>query len=342
MLGLREHEHRVLHFSRSNHIEAHAPFLEILERAGIACADVPYQSLRDEKRRREALGDFEPEVVLFHWWGHDPWREWLQELNRAPLSRRPCFVCVLHNSNFPALPGYDRYVPVARSQLKQVEHIAPDRVRVIPNGVDRDRFRAERVRERFDGELVIGRVSSLREGKIPVDWVRTAARFEVPRARFIIAGGGNLLPVLDADVRERNLEQTFSLTGFVPRPDVSAMLARFDVFCHVTSTANECNPLALIEALAAGLPIVAEARGGIPEIVSHGVNGLLAGSVDEVGEHLNELQRRPELVARLSEGARRTSRHFSLRRQLDRYRALLADVERERYTGFRAKTPGLD
>ena len=127
--------------------------------------------------------------------------------------------------------------------------------------------------------------------------------------------------------RRSALEDHFELPGYVERERVPALLEGFDVFCHVTSTAVESHPLALLEALAAGVPIVAESRGGIPEIVTHGVNGLLASSTHEIGDHLHALRRDDALREHLSLGARRTAPKFSLARQLAAYRRLLAEID---------------
>jgi glycosyltransferase involved in cell wall biosynthesis len=181
--------------------------------------------------------------------------------------------------------------------------------------------------------MVVGRISRLSADKIPIDWVRTVAAYGLARTRFVVAGDGPLSDALRDDVNALGLGDRFELPGYVARARVPALLTRFDVFCHVTSTAVECHPLALLEALAAGVPVVAEARGGIPEIVTHGVNGLLASSREEIGEHLHTLRRNDALRTRLSVGARRTAPRFSLAGQLTAYRRLLADIDRERRAG---------
>jgi glycosyltransferase involved in cell wall biosynthesis len=329
-LGLAEHSHRMVHFSTANGRVPYRPFIDALERAGIPTADVHWGALNDARERRRILDGFTPDVVLFHWWGMDPCRWWLRAIADAPLGKRPTFVCVLHRSGVPAPVGYDHYVLVTRTQRGQVAHVAPERVHLIANGVDLRRFSPVAPRRAPHGEVVIGRVSSLREGKIPADWVRTAASYGIPRTRWVMAGAGSLRARLQRDVEELGLERSFSLPGHVPRPDVPRLLSGFDVFAYVTSTAVECHPLALLEALAAGVPIVAEARGGVPEIVRHGANGLLARSADEIGEHVSRLAHDHELRARLARGARRSAEGFSLERQLRGYRRLLASAARER------------
>src|ERR1700676_25031 len=102
--------------------------------------------------------------------GSDPLMPWV--LVEKP--DRPTFICIMHHHDIPAVEGYDRYVLVSRSQLPQVSHIAPWRVKVIPNGVDLRRFppfspclanESGFTKRPF----VVGRLSELREGKIPLD-----------------------------------------------------------------------------------------------------------------------------------------------------------------------------
>lgn len=327
-LGLSRHEHQVLHSTAARGRVPYRRFLVRLAGAGVRCHDVPLDALCDGRERRRILGDFQPDVVLFHWWGRDCLRTWVDEAPDYDRARRPSFVCVLHHAGIPAPPGYDRYVMVTRTQKEQVP--AGSQIRMIPNGVDLSRFRSSGRRTRPRDRMVVGRVSRLSPDKIPVDWVRTAAAYGLPRTRFVIAGDGPLAVSLREDVAALGLDDHFELPGHVGPARVPALLKRFHVFCHVTSTAVECHPLALLEALAAGVPIVAEARGGIPEIVTHGVNGLLASSADEIGDHLHTLRRDDALRERLSLGARRTAPRFSLSRQVAAYRRLLAEIDRER------------
>lgn len=325
-LGLSEHTHRVAHASAARGYTAHAPFVRRLARAGVRCHDVPLEGLGEPRERQRLLADFQPDVVLLHWWGRDCLRAWVDDAGAVSPDRRPSFVCVLHHTGLPAPPGYDHYVMVTRSQLPYVPRA---RSRLIHNGVDLGRFRVARA-PRPEGCMVVGRISRLSHDKIPSDWVRTAAAYGLPRTRFVIAGDGPLAGALRDDVAALGLADDFELPGYVARASVPALLRRFDVFCHVTATAVECHPLALLEACAAGVPIVAEARGGIPEIVRHGVNGLLASSTDEIGEHLHALRRDDALRRRLAIGARHAASRFSLARQLAAYRRLLAEIDHER------------
>ena len=334
VLGLREHTHRVIHFGSANGVPVHAPFVRALRAARVPCADAHWSCLADPDARTRVLAGFHPDVVLFHWWGKDPWLPWLTAARAEPRTARPAFVCVLHHAGARPVPGYDRYVLVAPNQAADVRHLARTRLRLSPNGVDLARFAGARPvapARRAAGDpapMVVGRLSNLRPVKVPADWVRTLAGFAVPDTRFVIAGDGPSRVALEADARTLGAPGQFVFPGYVPRDRVPALLASFDVFCYATAEAEECHPLALLEALAAGVPIVAEARGGIPAIVRHEENGLLAGSVAEMGIHLRRLRRDPALRARLARGARAAAGRFSLARQLGRYRRLLRGLPR--------------
>jgi glycosyltransferase involved in cell wall biosynthesis len=329
LLSLPEHQHRVIHFSRANSIAAEPTFVDALRSAGIECIDTHWDSLRDDDLRSNVLGGFRPDVVMFHWWGNDPWLAWVN----SPKPDRPAFVCVLHHEGIAAKAGYDRYVLVSRSQLPQVSQVPAERVVVIPNGIDLVRFHdaGDEWDRPIDSEkrpFVVGRLSELREGKILPQWVHTLASYRLDNTHFTIAGDGKLLPTLREAAIDFNLMDRISFPGYVPRSEVPSLLKTFDVFCYVTSSAVECCPLAILEAMAAGLPVVAEARGGIPEIVVNGENGLLANTLDEIGNHLRHLQDDHALRRRLGRGARATAENFSLKNQISAYRTLLASLQR--------------
>ena len=331
ILSLPEHQHRVVHFSNANGIAAETTFVDALRSAGIDCIDTHWDSVRNEELRSEIVDGFQPDIVLFHWWGKDPWLPWV--ISRRP--GRPAFVCVIHHSGIAAKAGYDRYVLVSRSQLRQVDHIPPHRVQVIPNGIDLERFPigTDRRSSPFDVRdrpFVVGRLSELREGKIPDRWIRTLASYRLENTRFVIAGDGALLPILRKSAIDLKLDGQISFPGYIRRREVPSLLETFDAFCYVTSSAVECCPLAILEAMAAGVPVVAEARGGIPEIVVSGENGLLARSLDEIGDHLRRLREDPALREYLGRGARATAERFSLKKQIAAYRDLLTDIQRER------------
>jgi glycosyltransferase involved in cell wall biosynthesis len=99
------------------------------------------------------------------------------------------------------------------------------------------------------------------------------------------------------------------------RSDVRNLLARSDIF--VLATLSEGMPLALLEAMAEGLPAVASRVGGMPEIVQDGENGLLVppGDATELARALHRLMADADLRMRLGYAARRTiADHYDLER----------------------------
>ena len=94
---------------------------------------------------------------------------------------------------------------------------------------------------------------------------------QVPDARFVIAGEGELRPVLERQIKDHHLEKHVLLAGF--RPDVLSLHKAFDIF--VMSSVTEGLGTSLLDAMAAGKPVVATRAGGIPEVVIDGETGFL-------------------------------------------------------------------
>jgi glycosyltransferase involved in cell wall biosynthesis len=99
---------------------------------------------------------------------------------------------------------------------------------------------------------------------------------EVPDARFVILGEGELREHLERQVREYRLEKHVLLPGF--RTDVLGCIKGFDLFAM--SSVTEGLGTSLLDAMACGKPIVATDAGGIPEVVAHGVTGTIVPARD--------------------------------------------------------------
>lgn len=143
---------------------------------------------------------------------------------------------------------------------------------VVPLGIELDRFSGAEPALRYDGPIV-GNVARLAEQKGQAVLIDAApsvlARF--PDARFVLVGDGELRGELEARVRALGLADCVLFTG--ERDDVPELLASFDVFAFPSLFEGLC--LAVIEAQAAGVPVVATPVGGIRETVVPGETGLL-------------------------------------------------------------------
>ena len=167
---------------------------------------------------------------------------------------------------------------VARS-LRSMYGVNPD---VVLNRISLDRFaprdEAERLAWRrahgFDPDDLIGvMVGRLRDVKNPLGLVRAfrPVAMEQPRAKLVLVGDGDLRADIEALVAELGLDGQVRLLG--SRSDVPEILAASDYF--VLNSRYEGLCVAIMEALAAGLPVVATGVGGIPEVVDTGSTGLL-------------------------------------------------------------------
>ncbi len=162
--------------------------------------------------------------------------------------------------------------------------IAPERVTTVYEGVDVDRIAAIDPID-LHGEYwfpaqapIIGNVAALvahKGQRYLLDAAAIVVR-EVPHARFLILGEGELRQELEHRLRHLKLDQHVLLAGF--HTDVLARLKAFDIF--VMSSVTEGLGTSLLDAMAAARPIVATRAGGIPEVVEDGVSGLLVPPAD--------------------------------------------------------------
>ena len=192
------------------------------------------------------------------------------------------------------------------------------RTHVIELGIDLDRFAAGKPVLPTD-EPLVGNVARLAEQKGQRFLVEAAAR--VPEARFAIVGDGELRGDLERRTHELGVADRVLFTG--ARDDVPDLLASFDVFAHPSLFEGLC--LAVIEAQAAGVPVVATPVGGIRETVIDGETGLLVPprDPDRLAQAIRRLLGDPGLARRLAEEARRRVRErFSAERMVERTLAL--------------------
>ena len=128
------------------------------------------------------------------------------------------------------------------------------------------------------GSPVVGNVAALvphKGQRYLIDAAHLVVQ-QVPDARFVILGEGELREHLEKQVREHHLEKHVLLPGF--RTDVLGCIKGFDLFAM--SSVTEGLGTSLLDAMACARPIVATRAGGIPEIVEDGVNGLLVPARD--------------------------------------------------------------
>lgn len=219
----------------------------------------------------------------------------------------------------------DRYIAVSHAERAALVGARfPDRIDVVWLGIDTEAFaRPQRSAEELRGEL------GVRTGEIVVTsvcrffWPRdfatlirgfARAKIRVPELRLVLVGDGPWRPQLLQHIAAHGLSGEVILPGM--RQDVVELLHASDVFA-LTSGGGDGLPVSILEAMAAGRPVVATASDGIPEEVMHGETGLLVpkGGVSELADALVRLSEDPNLRRRWgAAGQDRVRRHF--RREL--------------------------
>lgn len=180
---------------------------------------------------------------------------------------------------------------------------------------------------RSAGPPVVGTAARLVPIKGVLDLVRAFAmvRAEVADVRLEIAGSGPEGLRLEHEIDVLGLAGAVKLLGW--RSDLSQLLPSWDIFA--LASFDEGLPISALEAMAAGLPVVATAVGGVPELVSEGKTGFLVprGDVDALAERLRVLLLNPE--RRLAMGAAgqvRAREEFSIERMVAAVAAVYDDA----------------
>jgi glycosyltransferase involved in cell wall biosynthesis len=273
---------------------------------------------------------------------------------RLVLTRHVPFA--LNSLHRLALANVSRVIAVSAGVARKLGEqgiFSPDKIRVIPNGVDFDHY--DRALEGFDREkyrrtlstsarLIVGTVGELSETKGQEDFVRAAASV-VRRTHsggafngsglgveFLIVGEDNSEDQrtrrrLEQIIEAENLRGRVHFRGFAP--DLPRLLAALDVY--VSASRAEAFGLATVEAMICGAPVVATATDGSREIIDDGRTGRLVpvGNVEALSAALAELLEDERERERLGANALHSvTERFSLKRMVDEteriYRSALA------------------
>lgn len=206
------------------------------------------------------------------------------------------------------------------------EGVHPAKVVTIANGLDVERFAARKQRATPRGSRVVTTVANLRPGKGHDVLLRAAARLvrRVPDIRFRIIGDGPRRRDLQRQAVALRISSHVDFLGY--RSDVPELLRGSDIF--VLPSLMEASPNALIEAMAAGVPIVATRVGGIPEAIEHERSGILVPAGDDraLAAGIARLMKRPQIAARLADAARQSAAsRFSFDRMVREFQQLYFD-----------------
>jgi L-malate glycosyltransferase len=230
----------------------------------------------------------------------------------------------------PLLSRFDSSIVAVSHELRDymIESRFPsERVRVIHNGIEPavaasplDRRRARMLLGLDDRAFVVTTVARLDPVKDLVTLLDAFAhvRTRVPSARLVIVGDGPERQRLEARAAQDDLAGSVRITGY--RADVRALLPAADVYA--SSSISEGVSITILEAMATGIPVVATAVGGTPEILSDGTGGILVPSRDpaRMGAAIVSLAEDHRQRAALAGAARhRLETSFTIDRMVDDY-----------------------
>lgn len=221
---------------------------------------------------------------------------------------------------------------VARS-IRAVYGIEPE---TIANGIDTRAFDRPDARPRWreangfgPEDILIVSAARLEPQKNPLALIEAFATTvsAEPNCRLLMAGAGTLLDAARERSAQLGIEGAIHFLGV--REDMPELLNACDVFALASDW--EGHPLSIMEAMAEGLPAVATAVGGVPEIVANGITGLLVspGDVAELAEALLWLVRNPDQRAEMGAAARAESSRFDSSAMAASYAALFERLWKE-------------
>jgi len=278
----------------------------------------PRKVARDVRALRRLLreGDFD----LIHTHGsQDSWAVTFALINFHP---RPVVLRTRHNI-FPIRDHFlnrklygtwtDGLVCISEAIVEYCAakpYLKRENLSLIHSAVDAERFNVPRDRSLLEEFGVADRFVAVVTGRLRkekghthlIDAMKRVAA-EVPKFVLLVVGSGSLEGELKEQARAAGLQARVIFTGF--RTDIPQILAAADLF--VMPSISEGLGTAILEAGAAGLPIVSTPVGGIPDIIRDGDTGLLAspGDSDALADALIRMSGDPDLAARCGEAARR-------------------------------------
>lgn len=259
----------------------------------------------------------------------------------------PVIASALHSTGWPdgvgrlnrlLTPVTDAFIGVASAHGKHLvdnERFPEEKVFVIPNGIDTDRFSPSQAKQDLR-KRVLGLegdspvcviVAALRPEKNHSLYIRMAAKVceQVPDAKFLIVGDGPERPTIEQLTTELGIVDNVCFLG--TRHDIDQILPACDAFALTSD--NEASPVSIMEAMACNLPVISTRVGSVPEMVEDRVTGFLydTGDVDAAAKHMTRLLSDRQLGETMgSKGRDKVVRNGSLDSMVNGYMDLIESI----------------
>lgn len=231
----------------------------------------------------------------------------------------------LHKATF----GWQqRVITVSDEVQASIQRVGGDQkttVRTLFNGVPVEQVRQEAtdldaLRAEFAipaDHWVVGSVAVFRSQKRLAEWIAVAAQVaqQMPKVTFLLVGDGPEMAVVRTKIAELGLQERVRLPGF--RADGRRCIGLMDLY--LMTSQFEGLPIALLEAMTLGKPVVATAVGGIPEVITEGAEGRLApaGAVAQLAQQVLSLLADPAQRQRMGQqGAAKVEAHYHIKQRV--------------------------
>lgn len=275
-------------------------------------------------------------TMVVHWALDEHSLPVMVKRERLPFAIPSRYALKIRVKRFIAYTFLDKLIFVnnrTRKAFIKLYKVNSNKCTTIYNGINADKFYLDNVRESVREELGVGEneIMLLATGNLtPVKGheVLIAAVKELANKgmsiKCFIAGQGELKDVLNQKIVDDDLSLHVQLLGY--RDDVARLIAAADIFCM--PSLNEALGYSLIEAMAAGKPVVASMAGGIPEVITDGKEGLLVPpkNVAELVGAIENLALNSKLRCSMGKAGRETAKkRFSLNTMLAQTKKVLIE-----------------
>lgn len=209
-----------------------------------------------------------------------------------------------------------------------------ERLHLSPCGVDPEDFSGAAPAGSAPHFVAVGRFVEKKAPYLTVHAFKTVAD-AIPEARLSMVGDGLLVGPTKRLAAALGLQDRVEFLGVQPPDVVGTLMRSARAFVQHSLVAengdSEGTPVAVIEAQMSGLPVVATAHAGIPEVVADGLTGYIVPEGDSItmGERMLRLARDPDLAARMGQaGRQRAVEHFTMERHLSQLARMIEDGAR--------------
>lgn len=236
----------------------------------------------------------------FHFYTGAPWKNWIYYLPERWLARYTDCLITMNEEDFCRAQSF-----LVRGNVEKISGVGIQTEQKI---YEKDwEWTGFGIRNE---DFVLVSVGELNANKNHIQMLRALAQCKDPAIKYVLCGQGDMLEELKCFVKENQLESQVVFAGY--RSDVKRILAAADLF--VFPSLREGLSVAVMEAMDAGLPILAKQIRGNTDLLENGKGGILVekGEVSEYADAILKMKREPELAGKMGQWNKKRVQQFSL------------------------------